>query len=660
MSIAAQCPNCGAPIEFHVASSVVSVCDSCNTVIARTDRAVEDLGKTSDLVQTRSPLSLWLSGQYQGVGFQLTGRAQIRHGAGGVWDEWYMAFDNGAWGWLAEAQGAFYLTFRQPEAGPIDPQSLHAGHPIQVGIPPRSMVVAETSEAEILAGRGEIPYRLEVGRRYWYVDLSGPGGAFGTLDFGEQPPGFFLGAQVTLDQLGIGVSPSGQQYGHGDHGGAAGPDYHYDDYGAVPAQQVSVEGVTCQHCGGALELHAPDRAERVACPYCGALHDCDHGVLALLKAAEKSPVTPAIPLGSMGTFEDQDFTVIGFMTRTASSSWEIFEWDEYLLYNPQAGFRWLTYSDLHWTYLAPVSPGDVVVDQPPRGYHHASETAQYLSSFYKVFQAGSAQVKHVAGEFYWKVEVGQTTHTVDYIDPPEILSGDDNGTEVHWSFGHYMTRSEIADRFPNVDVPRLKPQVVAPHQPFGHKGVYVAWGALVALSVVALFWASASQGQKTMLAKGFQLPAQQRASAESSVFFTEPFELKGGQNIEVKAYGTAVDNSWMFVQGDLYSEKTGLVVPFDLSIEYYRGPDWSEGGRSASKYLSAVPAGTYSLRVAVERSDWRRANALQITIKQGMVRFLYWLLALLLLSIIPIGVMIHHVKFEKRRWSQSDFRSYDL
>jgi len=40
----------------------------------------------------------------------LTGRAQNRHELGGVWDEWYATFSNGWVGWLAEAQGKFYLT----------------------------------------------------------------------------------------------------------------------------------------------------------------------------------------------------------------------------------------------------------------------------------------------------------------------------------------------------------------------------------------------------------------------------------------------------------------------------------------------------------------------------------------------------------------------
>ena len=89
------------------------VCPHCRSAIARLDRDLKDLGKVAALVETESPLSIGLAGRYQGKSFRLTGRAQMRHAQGGVWDEWYAAFDDNRWGWLAEAQGRFYMSFEQ-------------------------------------------------------------------------------------------------------------------------------------------------------------------------------------------------------------------------------------------------------------------------------------------------------------------------------------------------------------------------------------------------------------------------------------------------------------------------------------------------------------------------------------------------------------------
>jgi hypothetical protein len=60
----ANCPACGGPIEFTIGSSIVVVCDHCRSVVARTDRALEDLGKVAALVDTGSPLRRDLPGKF--------------------------------------------------------------------------------------------------------------------------------------------------------------------------------------------------------------------------------------------------------------------------------------------------------------------------------------------------------------------------------------------------------------------------------------------------------------------------------------------------------------------------------------------------------------------------------------------------------------------
>ena len=90
---------------------MVSVCEFCQSVIARSDRKVEDFGKVAELVETSSRLGCGLSGTFNKKHFSVAGHVQYRHPAGGVWDEWYLAFPGGRWGWLAEAQGKTYLMF---------------------------------------------------------------------------------------------------------------------------------------------------------------------------------------------------------------------------------------------------------------------------------------------------------------------------------------------------------------------------------------------------------------------------------------------------------------------------------------------------------------------------------------------------------------------
>jgi hypothetical protein len=246
--VEANCPSCGGPVEFKVSSSLVAVCPYCRSIVARGDRKLEDFGKVAALVDTNSPLELGVRGRYRDKPFELVGHVQYQHAAGGVWDEWYASFPGDRWGWLAEAHGKFFLTFRVKRSEEV---ALPPSDAVDVGTRitvPRAgeLVVHERGVATLSAAAGELPYVPRPGAPHTFADLTGESGFFATLDLNEQPATLFLGHEVTLEQIGIAVRAA-------------------DDDDRT-ARQISAKGLSCPNCGGALELKAPDRAERVACP----------------------------------------------------------------------------------------------------------------------------------------------------------------------------------------------------------------------------------------------------------------------------------------------------------------------------------------------------------------------------------------------------------
>src|SRR5919112_5874241 len=421
MALQANCPACGAQVLFKTGSSVVVVCEFCRSAVARTDRGIEDAGKVADIAESGSPLDVGLRGVYLGVAFELTGRAQLQHAAGGFWDEWYAAFADGRWGWLAEAQGRFYLTFQiqvpSPNALPSF-DSLQLGQQVWA-IPAQSPpVVAEKGTARMLAAAGEIPYLLTPGETYPYADLSGAAGVFGTLDYGEQPPLVFMGRETTLTELGLA---------------------HAQRTTEREARAVSATQLSCPNCGGPLELRAPDRTERVGCPNCGSLLDASAGRLRYLKTLERKGWSKSIPLGGTAEFEGRQFTAIGFMVRSVEFEGTRYFWQEYLLYEPAVGFRWLVESDAHWSFVKSVPPGEVV-ENGSRAVHGGKS--------FKMFQDAVARVEYVEGEFYWRVEAGEQARATDYVNAPLMLSkevpvvsgrrrGALTAEEVNWSLGTY-------------------------------------------------------------------------------------------------------------------------------------------------------------------------------------------------------------------------------
>jgi hypothetical protein len=678
MSVKVSCPACGGPINFPVGSAIVAVCPYCRSVVARGDRQPEDLGKVAALVETDSLLEVGRKGRYQGVPFELTGRAQLAHPAGGVWDEWYAAFADGRWGWLAEAQGRFYLTFEQvvPLEGLPLFQQLALGGNVHLPGSQAALTVAEKAEAHTVSAEGAIPYRLVPGSSYRYADLSGPAGEFATLDYTDTPPDVFVGREVTLDTLGIPESARPRQR---------------------EARQVEGVHLNCPQCGGALELRAPDKSERVVCPNCGSLLDVNQGQLRFLKALFQPPLRPLLPLGSVGRMNGQDYMTIGFLQRSVRIEGVRYFWEEYLLYHARIGFRWLVCSDHHWSFVEPLSPGKV---------HASAREATWGTKHFKLFQRARATVEHVLGEFYWKVSVGEAVNATDFIRPPEMLSrevseAEDDQGEINWSLGTYVPAADIQKAFGLKSLPRPSFGNVAPNQPFLHKRVYLNWGLLTAAAFVLLLIVLAVSPRRTVYEQTFQVQPGDDPD-KPHVEFSEPFALQAHQNVRITARAE-VNNSWLDIEGDLIQEEGDLVQPFSVPVSFYQGVEegeaWQEGSKEGTAYLSALPKGTYRLRLefvaehpaaklgqpgqppsgpagqpppgpqgqppvqpgqspAKPKPLQPATIPVSVRVEQGVPRLWMWVLTLLALAVIPAGVGAYHIYFELRRWQESSFSPF--
>lgn len=631
----ANCPSCAAPVEFKAGSTIVLVCPFCRSAIARTDRGLQDLGKVAEIAESESPLKLGLKGEFKGARFELTGRAQLRHELGGYWDEWYATFSNGWVGWLAEAQGNFYLTFYQPLPAGVSLPSfdqLQVGHPVNE-IPGASLVVQEKGTATAVAADGEIPYKLTPSERSRYADLSGRDKAFGTIDYSMEPPWVFVGQQVSLADIGLASARPAER----------------------EARRVSTAAMGCPNCGGPLALVAPDKTERVTCPNCDSLLDVNQGNLTYLKALTPTNVDASfvLPIGAEGTFKDDvKFKIIGAVVRSVTIEGETYYWHEYLLYNPSIGFRWLVHSDNHWNFVEPVNVADVAVDANILG----ARSATYNGTKFKIFQDAPAVVQYVKGEFYWRVEQGETVRAIDYVAAPLMLSQESSANEINWSVGTYMTNAEIEKAFGVSNLP--KPWSVAPNQPFTGR-FYYTWGLLplLLLVVVAIFMIPLAGLTNTVLSQEVSLPPMTNATAPQTAF-SQPFDITANRNIRISA-SAPVSNSFAELDVDLVNDQSQEVESVNIPIEYYFGSDsdgaWTEGSKDQDATLSSLPAGKYTLRVEGTWQDWQKPMPISLKVEQNVNRGVNFLCAFIVLLIVPVLGLFRKITFESRRWKDSMF-----
>jgi phage FluMu protein Com len=617
-------------VEFTAGSAQVVVCGHCNTVVARKGLNFEDHGKIGRIVPTDSPLQLGADGRYARQAYRIVGHLQKDHGAG-PWDEWYVEFQDGRTGWISESEGTFHLSFDSGVEEGVALADLHPGE--RLHLRNRAWVVEERGHGKVVAAEGQLPSDVDPTQDSYYVDATGPKGAFLTLDFGTRShdPEVFIGQALKLEQLGI---PADQL--------------------RPRVRKVELQQARCTQCNGPLELRAPDKTLRVACPYCGALLDASQGKLSFLRLLEKPDDAPLIPLGAKGSLDGTEWMCIGYMVRSCTVEGVRYPWAEYLLYNKARGFTWLMHSNGHWVYLKPLPAGDVSLSP--------GVAAFYEHRRYKAFQSVTAVTEAVQGEFYWQVNAGDYAQATEYVAPPYSLSVDATNDEVTYTHGEYLAPEVVKDAF-KLKEPPPAPHGIAPSQPNPHKSKLVStfvWTGiwLVGLLVLSGFFALRSANE-TVLEKAVVVPADAQPGTPGAMHFSDPFVLSKRGNMEAEV-SASLDNEWLSIQGDLVNQETGEVVGFREELSYFHGRDdegaWSEGNTRASATLSGVPAGRYVLRTtaAFEATSTPKPRTYSVKLVHDSPNGSWFCCAFILLLLGPVWALFRSHGFETQRWAESN------
>ena len=418
---------------------------------------------------------------------------------------------------------------------------------------------------------------------------------------------------------------------------------------------VKASALNCPNCGAPVKLRGFAHTLTVVCENCLSTLDSSTPRLRLMqKAQSRQKREPAIALGSRGKFGDTVFEAIGFQIRGIEFDGERFEWEEYVLFNPYQGFRYLTQYKGHWNFVTSVK-------KLPRITGGARPTAQLDNLSYKHFAHAQSEAYYVIGEFPWQARVGDRVEYDDYIAPPFILSSEITPSEVTWSRGEYLTGNQVFDAFGKKDAPPRAEGVFA-NQPSPYqgsvKGIWKTYGLLALLTLVAWIWFSASAANKLVFQKDFSFSTL--AGGEPS-FVTPVFELKSSRpkDVDIKI-DTDLSNNWAFFGVALINEDTGTAYDEGKEVSFYSGRDsdgsWTEGGQRASIDIPQVPPGRYYLRVEPDMDKKTPARVdYRITVRHDTGVTWPFPLIIVLLLIPPIVHSIQAASFETQRWADSDY-----
>lgn len=633
----ADCPNCGGPIEFKLGSSRACVCPYCRFSVVRSDGELHSLGKIADLVPTAPFMTVGDSGEVAGHTFQVGGRLQLDHGRG-PWDEWYVEFDTGRWGWVAQAQGHVYLTYPQETGSVPDWERLIPGATFSLGAAPGvTFTVTERSGSALLSAEGELPFAAEPMSSGRYVDAESPDGGFATVDFGDghEPPAVYVGKRYPRSALTL----------------------KREALGARPVEKVAAKRLRCPSCGAPVPITIPDQAERLACASCDAILSYAQGDLSFLQQQSPPEYRQLIPLGSRGTLLGEEGLVIGFMVRYVEEDGIKYRWGEYLLHT-DAGYRYLVETQGHFLYTRSISTADVRV---------LAQRAYYQQRTARLFSRGSARVEYVVGEFYYRVMVGDTVASSDYIAPPFMLSQELTPGESSWSLGEYLAPDVVFEGLGLQERPP-RPLGVAPAQPNPY---HIAAGfrtaaVLIGMLLLTHFALSCGKPRQQLVDLDLDIPASPNPVPTPPAYtkLTPPFELsKGPTTLQIELKST-VNNNWVGVACALINETTGDVRQFYVSAEHWHGgygeDAYDEGSNSTTTHLGKVEAGSYSMRFLPEWGTGPGSTGFppraSIHVSSGK-RSAGLLIVCMLLLLLPALLRVaRSLSFESRRWRDSNVR----
>lgn len=405
---------------------------------------------------------------------------------------------------------------------------------------------------------------------------------------------------------------------------------------ATPKVVPKLAGLNCPNCGASVQLRTFGQAITVICPNCQSVLDAqDPNVAILQKAQSAKKVEPLIPLGSRGTFEGVKFEAIGFQVRTENDPDDVpdddpdddpdgdpddgpVSWQEYLLYNPYRGYRYLSEYNGHWNYIT-------VLHAIPETQ---SESRISLKSVnFRLFTRNKAQTTYVIGEFPWTIRVGDRADTADYVAPPEMLSSETTPEETTWSQGHYTPGPEIWQAF---GLPGTAPpsQGAYANQPSPYTGVTSFWGTALKMIVGAFLLAIFFQGA------GSHDVYHQDVTLASGATVTPEFNVDGHQSaLQIETQNRGEQS--FYLHYSLVDQATGQARSFARSI-----------GIDDKAVVPSVKPGRYALRMEAEPPG-AQFN-LKVSRKAGSFS-LFWFVAALL-AIPPILHSLRRLNAERLRW----------
>jgi hypothetical protein len=605
------------------------ICDYCKTAMYWDKESALRQGKKSQELPSSTRFRIGGTGKLKGSSFRVLGRLVYAH-ENGTWSEWFIEMDDGKIMWLTEDEGELFL--EAPLELTTPPPAFNELAPgMQIALNDKIGIVEEIGQANCLGGEGQIPFRVEVGESYPYADgATGDGRSSFGLEY-DRATGkvhAFLGKIVQSKE-----------------------DRTRKEDRAAPIDRIG-EIIRCPSCGKPYEGPRAKTTAMVVCDACGAGLTLDEAEIRVVgKNPERVPIF-IFRIGLPVTIDGTSYEVMGRLLYEEKEEDIPYTSTDYVLYNPQAGYLWLSEYRGHYT-VGRVIHDRVVIPRPAK----AKTKVQVGPDAFQVYESGEVTLKWVDGAIPWTASVGERSKYTRLISPPEYVDEELTGKEKELVRGRYLCREELTAALPeDVALPDARgafscqPYVTSPWL----QGLGSIAGVFALLNVLLLLYSI--MGEKNTFVLQETLTAEQYAKEH----MTGTFQVIRDNTILRLRGSTPLDNSWIAMDFAVVDQNDRVLSEFTSDASYYHGRDsdgsWNEGGPTFSSHFKINKAGTYRLLIHGQGGSGvggpPRNEALRIMVTAGNTVKWYFVFPLAVCGLIALIGPLRRWSFEKRRWAE--------
>lgn len=195
-----SCPGCGAEITFKSLFSLYNTCKSCDSLVVKHGVNLETLGKSTEFPKDLSPLQIGVFGIYQKRRFEILGRQKVFYSKG-FWNEWYVYFEDGNDGWLADGQGMYMMCTE------INPSKFTLPAEDNINVKKSLMLdnvqymVDDIKTITDSNYTGELPWYNSKTPKRKSIDLSNSTNAFANIEYYEDSVKVFTGEYIEFNDF---------------------------------------------------------------------------------------------------------------------------------------------------------------------------------------------------------------------------------------------------------------------------------------------------------------------------------------------------------------------------------------------------------------------------------------------------------------------------